>query len=215
MDWGPSSFLHNAVKLTRLARLTRPKPKIRSLGQMLLTTNAVAQVICNQSLPTAPRGSGCRSSQDATHALVELTLQAMKTRSGLMDRALDLHAETRTRWVADLATGPHAALQPFLADMLAKQASLETAFMVRPITLPDAQTRLESTTIGELKAGTRIGRYVLPPEVGAGGMGAVWLADRVDSALTRQVAPKLPTIHLTEALAERFARERNILVQLT
>ena len=101
---------------------------------------------------------------------MELTLQAMKTRSGLMDRALDLHAETRTRWVADLATAPHAALQPFLADMLAKQASLETAFMVRPTTLPDAQTRLESTTIGELKAG-RIGPYVLQREVGV----AAWV----------------------------------------
>jgi eukaryotic-like serine/threonine-protein kinase len=146
---------------------------------------------------------------------VELTLQAMKTLSELMDRALDLDVGTRARWIADLSTGPHAALQPFLVEMLAKQADMETAFMVRPITLPESQTRPESTTIGELKAGTRIGPYVLRREVGHGGMGAVWLADRVDGALTRQVALKLPTIHLTDALAERFARERDILAQLT
>lgn len=143
---------------------------------------------------------------------MELTLQAMKTLSGLMDHALDLDAETRSRWVADLSNGPHAALQPFLADMLAKQADMETAFMVRPITLPDASPQAAVTT---LVTGARIGPYVLQREVGHGGMGAVWLADRVDGALTRQVALKLPTIHLTDALAERFARERDILAQLT
>ncbi len=147
--------------------------------------------------------------------LVELTLQAMKTLSELMDRALDLDGETRTRWVADVSTGPHAALQPFLAEMLAKQADMETAFLVRPITLPEAPLRVESAAMGELRTGARIGPYVLQREVGHGGMGAVWLADRVDGALTRQVALKLPTIHLTDALAERFARERDILAQLT
>ena len=148
---------------------------------------------------------------------MELTLQAMKTLSRLMDQALDLDADTRSRWVADLSTGPHAALQPFLADMLAKQADMETAFMVKAITLPDAPTvtNAAGATINALANGTRIGPYMLQREVGRGGMGAVWLANRVDGAMTRQVALKLPTIHLTDALAERFARERDILAQLT
>ena len=52
---------------------------------------------------------------------MELSLQAMKTLSELMDHALDLDAAARTRWLADLATGPQSSLQPYLADMLARQ----------------------------------------------------------------------------------------------
>jgi eukaryotic-like serine/threonine-protein kinase len=141
----------------------------------------------------------------------------MKTLSELMDQALDLDADMRSRWVADLSRGPHAALQPFLADMLAKQTNMQTAFMVKPITLPDAPLASNSAgaAMNTLASGTRIGPYVLQREVGQGGMGAVWLANRVDGAMTRQVALKLPTIHLTQALAERFSRERDILAQLT
>lgn len=148
---------------------------------------------------------------------MELTLQAMKTLSELMDQALDLDADTRSRWVSDLSTGPHAALQPFLADMLARQADMETAFMVKPITLPDdpAPARETGTLTSTLTPGARIGPYLLQREVGHGGMGAVWLATRADGAMTRQVALKLPTVHLTAALAERFDRERDILAQLT
>ena len=148
---------------------------------------------------------------------MELTLQAMKTLSELMDQALDLDEDKRSRWVADLSTGPHAALQPFLADMLARQADMETAFMVKAIALPAAST--PTTEAGAatnvLISGARVGPYLLEREVGHGGMGAVWLATRVDGAMTRQVALKLPTVHLTAALAERFDRERDILAQLT
>ncbi len=147
---------------------------------------------------------------------MELTLQAMKTLSKLIDEALDLESDVRSRWVADLSTGPYATLQPFLADMLAQHADMETAFMVAPITLPDAAlTTGSGSEMNALVAGARIGPYLLQREVGQGGMGAVWLANRVDGAMTRQVALKLPTIHLTDALAERFSRERDILAQLT
>ena len=46
-------------------------------------------------------------------------------------------------------------------------------------------------------------------------MGAVWLAHRDDGTLKRQVALKLPLGHRSGALAERFARERDILASLT
>ena len=48
-----------------------------------------------------------------------------------------------------------------------------------------------------------------------GGMGAVWLAHRDDGTLKRQVALKLPLGHRSGALAERFARERDIPASLT
>ena len=42
------------------------------------------------------------------------------------------------------------------------------------------------------RSGDLVGPYRLIREIGRGGMGAVWLADRVDGLLKRQVALKLP-----------------------
>jgi serine/threonine-protein kinase len=60
-----------------------------------------------------------------------------------------------------------------------------------------------------------IGPYRLIREIGAGGMGAVWLAERHDGALKRPVALKfLRAFDPQEALAERLHRERDILAGL-
>ena len=45
-------------------------------------------------------------------------------------------------------------------------------------------------------------------------MGAVWLAERADGQLKRQVALKLPRLAWGGGLAERLARERDILASL-
>eukprot|EP01031_Cornospumella_fuschlensis_P015568 gene15568-19033_t len=50
--------------------------------------------------------------------------------------------------------------------------------------------------------------------LGRGGMGDVWLADRADGELKRQVALKLPRVTWGGALAERLRRERDILATL-
>ncbi|MGD9832329.1 MAG: protein kinase [Piscinibacter sp.] len=66
--------------------------------------------------------------------------------------------------------------------------------------------------------GSAVGPYRLIREIGSGGMGSVWLAERVDLLQGRQVALKLP--HAVGAawrragLAERLAREREILATL-
>ena len=149
---------------------------------------------------------------------MELSLQAMKTLSELMDHALDLDAAARTRWLADLATGPQAPLQPYLAEMLARQATMETAFLVSPVpltALPMPADQFSTISATGLVSGAHIGPYVLEREIGVGGMGAVWLAARDDGVLKRRVALKLPMLHRTLALAERFTRERDILASLT
>jgi serine/threonine-protein kinase len=58
--------------------------------------------------------------------------------------------------------------------------------------------------------GDRIGPYRLITEIGRGGMGTVWLAERADGAYKRQVALKLPRLAWGAGLAERMAREREI-----
>ena len=63
-------------------------------------------------------------------------------------------------------------------------------------------------------AGDAVGPYRLLSELGSGGMGAVWLAERADGSLKRKVALKLPHLTWAPGLAERFAREREILASL-
>ena len=64
-------------------------------------------------------------------------------------------------------------------------------------------------------SGRRLGAFRLLRPIGAGGMGAVWLAERVDGAFEQRVAVKL--LHqslLGSTSKERFDSERNTLAQL-
>jgi eukaryotic-like serine/threonine-protein kinase len=72
---------------------------------------------------------------------------------------------------------------------------------------------LSTTTVFE--AGDTVGPYELVRELGRGGMGVVWLAQRADGQHARQVALKMPLLtELDWVIAARFTRERNILAAL-
>lgn len=63
--------------------------------------------------------------------------------------------------------------------------------------------------------GYRIGAYRIIGEIGRGGMGAAYLAERADDAFTRRVAIKLIKRGMdTEAILRRFLHERQILASL-
>ncbi len=64
------------------------------------------------------------------------------------------------------------------------------------------------------RAGTQVGPYRLLSELGRGGMGTVWLAERVDGQPRRKVALKLPHLGWAPGLVERLGRERDILASL-
>ncbi|MGI9076695.1 MAG: tetratricopeptide repeat protein [Gemmatimonadaceae bacterium] len=63
--------------------------------------------------------------------------------------------------------------------------------------------------------GMIVGRYRLLEEIGRGGMGAVWLAERADGQFDQRVALKLVKRGMdTDEILARFLRERQILARL-
>ena len=65
------------------------------------------------------------------------------------------------------------------------------------------------------RPGTVIGRYRLLEEIGRGGMGAVWLAERADGQFEHRVALKLIKRGMdSDEILARFLRERQILARL-
>jgi serine/threonine-protein kinase len=124
--------------------------------------------------------------------------------SRLLDEALDLQADQLDAWMAGLPK-EQAHLHASLREMLALQRSQgHASFMSRG-------PRLEGELDGSgARPGEQVGPYRLIREIGRGGMGAVWLAERADGGLKRQVALKLPRLAWDARLAERMARERDI-----
>ncbi len=65
------------------------------------------------------------------------------------------------------------------------------------------------------RVGRRLGPYLLTREIGQGGMGAVWEAERVDEQYTKRVAIKMVAMGRdTEAMRRRFWQERELLARL-
>ena len=70
------------------------------------------------------------------------------------------------------------------------------------------------TRIGPLQPGSELGAYRIVAEIGAGGMGRVYLGERADGLFERRVAIKV--VHLDHAHTDlgRLLREQQILAEL-
>jgi len=128
--------------------------------------------------------------------------------SVLLDEALDIPEAGRSQWLASL--GPeHAEVRPWLVKVLATGTATPKTGLMNALGIDDAMAP-------EFVAGQLVGPYRLRKRLGIGGMGEVWLASRSDGTLTRQVALKLPHIHLLAGVVRRrFERERDILAALS
>jgi len=130
----------------------------------------------------------------------------------LLDTMLELPPADRARWVDEL--GPeYEPVKLRLHALLEHSARVETDDFLG--TLPKVDGVFPADPESGERAGTEVGPYRLLRELGVGGMGTVWLAERSDGLIKRPVALKLPrgAWQLT-GLAERMAREREILATL-
>ena len=132
----------------------------------------------------------------------------LKRINTLLATALALPADERADWLRGLPAAQRP-LVPILGALLARSVVETDTFLRHPIglTLDD----LEPLDMPPDAPGDEVGPYRLIQELGAGGMANVWLAERADGVLQRQVALKLPRAGWALGLAQRMARERDIL----
>src|SRR5215472_3625828 len=133
--------------------------------------------------------------------------------NNLLDRALDLAPAERIAWIETLSA-EYDGLKPRLRDLISRGAAWRTSLVLG--TLPRfPELADEGDGPAAAAAGDTVGPYRLIRELGEGGMGTVWLAERNDGLIPRPVALKLPRGWWRRAaLAERMAREREILATL-
>ena len=131
---------------------------------------------------------------------------------GLFAQVMQQPESTRAAWIAQHA-GADAQVRDELLQLLAQQREPARIFD------GDAQALLERLApppdTADERIGASIGPYRLTRELGAGGMGRVYLAERADGQFTQRVALKLVRSEFaTSELRQRFLRERDTLARL-
>ncbi len=144
-----------------------------------------------------------------------LTVDQIAELSRLLDQALPLDRDSRQRWLQSVSS-EHQALLPALRQALLVDDDSSGTGSLFTTLAEDSRSDSAQIPFGSgLQPGQRIGAYQLVRELGTGGMAVVWLAQRAHGVFRREGALKLPLLSRSPRdLAERFAREREILAQL-
>ena len=136
---------------------------------------------------------------------------SMKRLMALFDEAVGLPADAQADYVTKLRGD-----DPTLADELESllEAHEPSDEFLTPLDVGRAAALLGMHE-PEDKTGTQIGAYRLLRELGRGGMGVVYVAERVDGQFDQQVALKLIRRGMdSDEILRRFLIERQILAQL-
>ena len=136
--------------------------------------------------------------------------------------AMELPREDREAFIRQACAGNEELLGELQALLEANRDA--ASFLDAPVNMPPhsgtfsptlVMPHPEAKTGAAMESGVRIGAYRLIREIGRGGMGAVWLAERADGQFYQQVAIKL--LHAgseNEEVIRRFRHERQILASL-
>lgn len=128
----------------------------------------------------------------------------------VFDAALDLPAGERSAFI-DAACGGDAELRAEVLELL-RAYDESDAFLEAPA-VQIAAPNLEASGSVSGPVPQRIGPFRVLREIGRGGMGAVFLAERADGQFEKRVALKLIR-HAAPGVVRRFAQERRILAML-
>ncbi len=142
--------------------------------------------------------------------MITLSAEQLARISRLLDDALTLDPRDWQGWL-DALSPEHRDLAPALrrALLAGKEAQND------PLALPKLEFDQIADAFRPIVPGELVGPYQLVRQLGTGGMAEVWLAQRADGAFKRELALKLPLLsRLRKDLAQRFARERDILAAL-
>jgi eukaryotic-like serine/threonine-protein kinase len=124
--------------------------------------------------------------------------------SPYLDEVLEIAPEQRSAWLLSLSK-KDTRLASLIQALLDDQQQLKQEGFLETSALPHSAGL----------AGQKIGAYTLVSQIGQGGMGSVWLAQRSDGRFDRQAAVKFVNIALTSRVTEeRFKREGTILGRL-
>ena len=122
----------------------------------------------------------------------------------LFDRLLDQPLAERERWLEE-ATAGDAELVRAVTALVAADSRSDAL----PTMLPEAGDAADPPLPPE-----RLGNYAIVRELGRGGMGVVYLAERADGLYEQQVALKLLRQHVSGHAAAAFEAERRMLARI-
>ena len=136
--------------------------------------------------------------------------------------ALDITPENRERFLTEACGGDEVLrceVERLLkgyeaADEFLEQPALDLK-RIAGDELPTLREEALSTSTHSLESGARIGAYRILRELGRGGMGAVYLAERAEGDFRKLVAVKVVKRGMdTEFILRRFRHERRVLAAL-
>lgn len=138
----------------------------------------------------------------------------------LIDRALELEKEERIDFLETHCTDDSKLLadaKDYLIHIEQAQQDdsfLESKTMSGSVLYRQLQTEGLAGKGHSILLGRQIGHYRIAKELGEGGMGTVYLAERSDGEFEQQVAIKFLRGYYSPSMRDRFKREKQILARL-
>src|SRR6266576_3194108 len=152
------------------------------------------------------RGCTARSAR-----VLNMTAERWEQIKDVFEAALEREGSGRGAFLDEVCSGD-PSLRAELSELIASHERAGS-FMGAPAFEPAMELLSEDPL--DSMVGYRIGAYQIIREIGRGGMGAVYLAARVDEAYRKQVAIKVVKRGMdSEAIVRGFRRERQILASL-
>lgn len=169
-----------------------------------LNHSSTSWLSADHDLPTYRRRHAVPSPHDLTTTMNNETWNKI---NDVFAAWLELEGEEQARYL-DRACGGDPELRKEV-DLLIEAHRQEVPLLE---THAVRQTAMAMAEGNDLQAGRQIGAYRIVKEIGRGGMGAVYLAERADEQFQKQAAIKLIKRGMdTDQVLQRFRMERQIL----